>query len=135
MFGHRSSHSDASNVSDDVPSFVQRLDLAALASLALKTRTNLDGQLDSEITCSVISPPVVGGYNIVFFLAFSDEVRWVCRIPILEWSPVFEKRLRTDIACLRFIARGTSIPVPIVYDYGTSNDNVLGRPYTFTSVL
>jgi aminoglycoside phosphotransferase (APT) family kinase protein len=117
------------------PSFVERLDLVILASLAVSTRTSLTGQILSDVSCTVDSPPVVGGYNVVFFITFSDGVRWVCRIPITEWSSILEERLRMDLACLQFIERRTSIPVPTVHAFDTSNSNALGRPYTFMSVV
>jgi hypothetical protein len=129
------SASPASLASSDRPSFVERLDLVALASLTVSTRASLDSQATPGTTCTVDPVPIIGGYNVVFFITFVDGVRWACRIPITEWSPMLEERLRVDLACLQFIERRTSIPVPTVHGFGTSNDNALGRPYTFMSVV
>jgi hypothetical protein len=47
--------------------------------------------------------PKVGAFNVVYFLEFSDGVRWVARIPIVPWSEALRKRMSLDRISLDFI--------------------------------
>ncbi|KAJ7102585.1 kinase-like domain-containing protein [Mycena belliarum] len=123
-----SSRSSISSNGTSVPSFVQRLDLEALASLATQAR-------EGHLACVVEEVPKFGAFNVVYFLKFSDGVRWVARIPIAPWSEALSKRMSLDRVSLDFIGTNTTIPVPKIIDCQTTEDNALGRPYTLTTFL
>ncbi|KAJ7211042.1 kinase-like domain-containing protein [Mycena haematopus] len=122
-----SSRSSASFVSS-TPSFVLNFNLEALASLATQTRSG-------NIACVVDPVPKVGAFNVVYFLQFTDGVRWVARIPIAPWSEALRKRMSLDRVSLDFISTHTTIPVPRIIDCQTTQDNVLGRPYVLMTFL
>ncbi|KAJ7755883.1 kinase-like domain-containing protein [Mycena metata] len=123
-----SGHSSPSCASESVPSFVDYLDLDVLSSLATQTRSG-------EIKCTVDPTPKIGAFNVVYFLEFTDGVRWVARIPIPPWSEALQKRMSLDRISLDFIGNNTTIPVPRIIDCQTTENNALGRPYTFMTFL
>ncbi|KAJ7755879.1 kinase-like domain-containing protein [Mycena metata] len=123
-----SGHSSPSCASESVPSFVDYLNLDVISSLATQTRSG-------EIKCTVDPTPKIGAFNAVYFLEFTDGVRWVARIPIPPWSEALQKRMSLDRISLDFIGNNTTIPVPRIIDCQTTENNALGRPYTFTTFL
>ncbi|KAJ7739875.1 kinase-like domain-containing protein [Mycena metata] len=122
-----SGHSSPSSTSS-IPSFVDHIDLDVLSSLATQTRSG-------EIKCTVDPAPKIGAFNVVYFLEFTDGVRWVARIPIPPWSEALQKRMSLDRISLDFIGNNTTIPVPRIIDCQTTENNALGRPYTFMTFL
>ncbi|KAJ7739884.1 hypothetical protein B0H16DRAFT_1729261 [Mycena metata] len=68
-------------------------------------------------------------------LEFSDGVRWVARIPIPPWSEALQKRRSLDHISLDFIGNNTTIPVPRIIECQTTENNAVGRPYTFMTFL
>ncbi|KAJ7222194.1 kinase-like domain-containing protein [Mycena pura] len=124
-----SDHSSASSASSaSVPSFVDNLNLNTLAFLATNARTG-------GVACVVDAVPKIGAYNVVYFLEFSDGVRWVARLPIAPWSEALRKRMSLDRISLDFIGTNTTIPVPKIIDCQTTGNNALGRPYILMSFL
>ena len=123
-----------STTSSSCPSFIERLDISALASLATTARRE-GSNIDVNVKCSVMTPPKIGAYNVVFILEFSDGVKWIARTPILEWSPTLQDRLRRDIISMQFVQSKTKLPVPEVHAFSCDCDNLLGRPYVLMSHL
>ncbi|KAJ7120939.1 kinase-like domain-containing protein, partial [Mycena epipterygia] len=88
-----------------------------------------------DIACVIDAVPKVGAFDVVYFLEFTDGVRWVARIPIAPWSEALRKRMSLDRDSLDFIGTNTTMPVPTIIDCQTTENNVLGRPYTFMTFL
>lgn len=83
-----------------------------------------------------------GGFNIVFKVIFEDEQIWVCRIQFPDTLLYTEKQrlaheetqlkaLYSQLGSMRYVKRLTKIPVPEIYGYDFSNNNVAGAPYMF----
>ena len=114
------------------PSFVEKLDISALGSLASTARRECSN-INVNVTCSVMTPPEIGAYNVVFILEFSDGIKWIARISIMEWTPTLQDRLRRDIISMQFVQSKTSLPIPEVHAFSCDCDNLLGRPYVLLS--
>ncbi|OSC97338.1 hypothetical protein PYCCODRAFT_1428562 [Trametes coccinea BRFM310] len=120
-------------------SFISQLDLQAIQQLALATRkaqverehlsTGLTEPAPSDWACNVITPPKIGGYNVVHFLEFSDGVSWVIRMPFNQWEDVHARSMQLDILALDYIISRTSLPIPRIHGYSCDTNNSLGHPY------
>ena len=88
---------------------------------------------DPPLTCTVISPPFAGSYNILFPIQFSDGVRWLFKIPATGYRGRFDglasETLRSEAMTMRLVKSGTSIPVPEVYKFSASLNNEMNCPY------
>ncbi|KAG6897096.1 hypothetical protein C0993_007796 [Termitomyces sp. T159_Od127] len=123
-------HDHLSTVSDasETPSFVDRMDLTSIASLATAIRNRTSS---TSVACTVNPVPKSGSYNVVWFVDFEDNVHWVFRTPQTEWSPWLERRMRSDIVTMKLIQSRTTIPIPVIHDFSLDTNNVIGRPYIF----
>jgi hypothetical protein len=75
----------------------------------------------------------VGCFNVIWFLEFSNGEQWVARVPRASWSPMLERRMRSDMLGYELIARRTSIPMPKIFAFSPGIDNELGYPFTLMS--
>lgn len=120
------SDSNRLSVSSSTPSFVDRVDLTTIASLA-EAAHKQSSTIDA--LCTVTPVPKVGAFNVVWFLDFSNGAQWVLRTPIAEWRPSLKKRMESDIVATRLIQNSTIIPIPRIHDFSVIPKNALGRPY------
>lgn len=114
-----------------------RLDKAA--PLALRLRRKLDKKNSvrrwkrKALTCMLMTPPMNGFYNLVYQIQFSDGSRWALKVSRRghdeEWSELAERALLSEVLTMKLIKRETTIPIPDVYDYNATLNNVLGCPY------
>ena len=134
---------------DDMDLFRPLLDtlkLDKLADLAVRNRqsqespdafaptaqVHLRGENRSKLSCEVISPPILGAYNAVYNLQFSDGVKWIARIPGKATPPsslsaLDARRMDTDLRSMQFTRKNTSIPIPEVFAWETTSDSI-GAP-------
>jgi aminoglycoside phosphotransferase (APT) family kinase protein len=124
----------SSDDSSDLPSFVSKLDLQILASLATQIRAR-SSNFSSSVLCTVDPQPKSGSYNVVFTIRFEDGLKWIARLPKAECNPTLTRRLELDVIGMRFIQDRTTIPLPPIYDFNSTEDNVLGRPYMIQSFV
>ncbi|KAF8968817.1 hypothetical protein BDZ97DRAFT_1798229 [Flammula alnicola] len=120
-------HLSASSSASSAPSFIERIDLKAIASLATAARYRA---ISLTVLCTIDPVPKIGAFNVVWFIDFADGVQWVLRTPIAAWSPTLEKRLRSDIIAVQLIQSRTKVPIPPIHDFSVVPENALGRPYT-----
>ncbi|KAI0369074.1 hypothetical protein BV20DRAFT_1122413 [Pilatotrama ljubarskyi] len=135
-----SSASSANTVSD----FIQSLDLDTIRTLAVAVRTKAALRSSAPpvvdvpvsppsaspvVSCTVVTPPRHGGYNVVYNLEFCDGLSWVIRIPFEEWGPVDARCMQLDITAMEYISSHTTIPIPRLHAYSSTSDNTLGHPY------
>ena len=126
------------------------IDLDRLSEFAVSVRTryavpgersvSADGNAkDLPITCTVLSPPLAGSYNIIFPLLFSDGVRWMVKVPITGHKGRFDElaaqALASEAMTMRLIKRTTTIPVPQVYLFDTSLENEIHCPFVMMEYL
>ncbi|KAI2835488.1 hypothetical protein CBS11350_10014 [Aspergillus niger] len=69
--------------------------------------------------------PVVGGSNISFRLIYNDTSSVILRIPIPGLSVLPNEKVQYEVATMQWLKKNTSIPVPSVLHWGTSEHNPL----------
>jgi hypothetical protein len=121
------------------------INLDALATAAMDARKKHDGQesavgssASKELTCVVQTPALFGSLNLTFVIVFSDNVRWVARIPGSGSSSFGELEARmhlSDIRIIAFIRSHTSIPIPEVFAWELTRDNPVRVPYHLESFI
>ena len=85
------------------------------------------------IPCIVHPSPMNGTYNITFELQFSDGVRWILKVPMDghgdSFQPVNQQALISEARTMQFIKSETTIPVPTIYAFDSSTNNILGLAF------
>ncbi|KAH8723979.1 kinase-like domain-containing protein [Phaeosphaeriaceae sp. PMI808] len=77
-----------------------------------------------------------GSLNVCFKVAFADGLQWIVRVPKPGRVIFMEKKVRDEVAVMKYIKSTTSIPVPNVIAFGTAEDNVGGSgPFTITEFI
>lgn len=87
-----------------------------------------------------------GGFNIVFRIVFEDDQIWVIRIQFPDVLLFTNKQrasheetqlkaLYSQLGSMRYVKRHTKIPVPEIYGYDFSSNNVAGAPYMFMELV
>ncbi|KAI0045340.1 kinase-like protein [Auriscalpium vulgare] len=112
--------------------FIASLDHEAIVQLALSTH---DPHASANVTCTVLTPPEYGAYNVVYTLHFSDDTRWVMRIPFGEWTATRARSMRLNVVAQQHIQSHTSVPIPRIRAYDCSTANALGHPYTIADFV
>ncbi|WEW61693.1 hypothetical protein PRK78_007185 [Emydomyces testavorans] len=59
----------------------------------------------------------------------SEGEKWMVRIPLLPRLAFPEEKMRSEIATMKYVAEKTTIPIPHVYGYSITTDNILGLPF------
>ncbi|KAK6951706.1 hypothetical protein Daesc_006229 [Daldinia eschscholtzii] len=81
---------------------------------------------------------VFGSYNIVNIMQL-DDFKLVIRIPANGWgsgkTEAAARALESQVATMHLIAQNTSIPVPQIYDFDTTDYNSIGAPYICMSFI
>ncbi|KAL1939165.1 hypothetical protein VTO73DRAFT_10206 [Trametes versicolor] len=70
-----------------------------------------------------------GGFNRIFLVTMHDEFQLIARIPYPVTVPRFYT-VASEVATMRFL-RAKGLPVPEVYAYSATSDNVAGTEYIF----
>ncbi|KAI2466729.1 kinase-like protein [Annulohypoxylon bovei var. microspora] len=82
---------------------------------------------------------IVGSYNIVHIIQLDNDFRLVIRVPVTGWgsgkTETAARALESQVATMRLIAQKTSIPVPQVYDFDTTDRNEIQAPYMCISFV
>lgn len=111
-----------------------------LEEAALLSRKSLDGSLASHITCIIDRARFTFGMNnVVFNVAFSDDVHWIARVhhaPIsLSHAREHTMEMLSEVATLKTLGSRTTIPIPQVFGFDASISNTFGFPYMFMERL
>ena len=110
-----------------------------LIDLASNARNRISPKSQAQsIDCRFVTR-LNGSYNLVHILEFSDEVKYVIRVPVTGWGDRFgetaKSSLKSEALTMRFIRKETTIPVPDVYAFDTTNLNEIGAPYILMSFI
>lgn len=113
---------------------LDRLPLLATSVRELKQKSeNFKSELNNSMNCSVLSPPLVGSYHILFCIKFGDGVQWILKVPARGHRDQFDesdaKALTSEALTMQLIKRETTIPIPEVYSFNASTHNDLGCPF------
>jgi hypothetical protein len=123
------------------------LDFEALASAALGIRkdpivslTEPHGDeqytLSDALACAIDPEPVAGSYNIVYFINFSDGVKWIARIPGkgTSFDELDARKMNSEYNTMKYIQSKTTIPVSDIFHWDVSQGEV-GAPYALMSFV
>ena len=133
---------------DDLKQFrpvMAELDLEKLQQAAIMVRLHLlqtrrGCQLGLKdllnLSCKISRVPLAGSYNLAYAIKFSDGVSWIARIPGHGTSRRFgaldAKKMNCEYWTMRHIAANTSIPIPEIFHWHTSCEQI-GTPYALMS--
>lgn len=120
-------------------SFLARIEPDSIVTLALRVRSNHFQKNQEILKCTVMEPPKCGSFNFVYTLSFTDDVRWILRIPFPgeddSYTPLSSRLLLSEIETMSFIRENTFIPMPEIYDFNDSVNNPLGVPYILMEAI
>jgi hypothetical protein len=57
---------------------------------------------------------------------FEDNIKWIVRFAVPGKVMNGDEKIRSEVATMQFIKTETTIPIPLVIAWGTSDDNPLG---------
>lgn len=113
-----------------VLSVLKKENLAPLGSAVLQ-RTK--PEYSTVVTDPSVGEPLYGSYHVLFPLTFNDELRWLVKIPINgtpeKWDDLSAASLSSEANTMRLLKRETTIPIPEVFDFSSSTQNLIGCPY------
>lgn len=104
--------------------FVARLDLDALCNIASTLRSGVDCQVSEQFT--------FGSENVVREIVFKDGIVWIARLYFRDVPP---DMVKSEAITMQYVKKHTTVPVPDVFAYSTSCDNVVGSPYIFMEAI
>tara|TARA_R110002003_G_scaffold88_9_gene7112 strand:+ start:1454 stop:2020 length:567 start_codon:yes stop_codon:yes gene_type:complete len=84
---------------------------------------------DSEIECKLSATYKMGGVHVIRRLDFEDGTRWVARLQRHKADLGSAERLEQEVHTIEVIRERSKIPVPEVFWYDASCNNVVGVPY------
>lgn len=64
-----------------------------------------------------------GSFNWCFKVEFNDGTKWAVRFPVAGKVIYAEKKVRREVAIMRFLRERTQVPVPKVIAFGMAADN------------
>lgn len=128
---------------EEFRSLIAAVDLNALVSVALQTRidnSSTGGESQEhkpQFSCEIDTDPVAGAYNLVYFLTFSDGVRWVARLPghgISNFTELDRQAMISDYHTIRLVRSRINMPIPKVFLVETDSE-VVGAPFALISFV
>lgn len=85
------------------------------------------------VSCQMDGDVICGSFNAIFPILFADGTKWVLKVPASGYKEKFDataaEGLRSEVLTMRLIKRETQIPIPEIYAFDVSLDNVIGCPY------
>lgn len=113
---------------------LDRLPLFATSVRELQREpVKLETESNNSTDCSILSPPLVGSFHILFRIKFGDGAQWVLKVPATGHPDRFDepdaKALTSEALTMRLIKRETTVPIPEVYSFNASTQNDLGCPF------
>lgn len=86
-----------------------------------------------SVPCKVVDLPLCGSYHIVFALEFDDGIKWMLKISAnghrFDSDSVASAALTSEARTMQLIKAETAIPVPAVYAFEVSSQNILNVPF------
>lgn len=114
-------------------------DFEYLEMQALRLRQQQE-DLSVDIECRINRERCTSGYyNIILEVAFTDGVYWIARVPYRHvFSYTVEDTrisLLSEIATLKVVHERTSIPVPQIFGFETTDNQPFGHPYVLMEYM
>ncbi|PYH56288.1 uncharacterized protein BO96DRAFT_456817 [Aspergillus niger CBS 101883] len=108
----------------------------ALTTLAVEVRRKQT--IDTFTTASVLSCHK-GSRNVIHVVEFDDQMRYIIRLPIScrpgHCTETAKRALVAKVEMMRFIQKRAHFPMPEVYDFDASPENILGTSYIIESFI
>ncbi|RAK93705.1 hypothetical protein BO79DRAFT_267978 [Aspergillus costaricaensis CBS 115574] len=108
----------------------------ALTTLAVEVRRKQT--IDTFTTASVLFCHE-GSRNVIHVVEFDDQVRYIIRLPIScrpgHCTETAKSALIAKVEMMQFIQKRAHFPMPEVYDFDVSSENVLETPYIVESFV
>lgn len=113
---------------------VQRLlscaNFVHLSAQSLESRRRHQPNLPLDVECSVNATHFASGFNnVVFEAEFSDNIRWIARVPYRDFADSDRVSMLSEIATMALVKNNTTIPIPRIFDFEASADQKFGYPY------
>lgn len=87
-----------------------------------------------DVECSVNATHFASGFNnVVLAVGFSDNIRWIARVPYRDFADSDRVSMLSEIATMALIKNNTTITTPCIFDFEASADQKLGYPYMLMS--
>lgn len=118
---------------------IKAINFEALRVSALMIRSRLDGAHDHNslhLSCTIDPTPMYGGWNLAYTVQWSDNLRWVARIPghAAEFNENDVARMDSEYHTMEYLREHTAIPIPQVF-WWTTCGRVAGVPFAFMSFV
>ena len=130
---------------EDFSNVLSALDFSAITDYVTTIRRSHVSPQLYDITpwsfeCTVEGPPLNGSFNILFPVVFGDRKRWLLKIPAdghgSRWTGSAASGLRSEALTMRYLkSKDKSVPIPEVYAFDTTTDNVLKCPFILMEYL
>lgn len=113
-----------------------------IAAFCIETRGRIEPSFinqsgPAQKQSAVLEPTIFGSYHAVFPIKFEDGARWILKVPAVGTTDHFDSSsaaaLKSEALTMRLIRKNTTIPVPEVFAFDSSIDNVLGVPFVLMS--
>ena len=106
------------------------LDKGQLLLVASRLRSENHPKANKLAPC--LGDPIYGSYHVVLPLEFDDGCRWVAKLPINgtsdSWDEASTIALTSEAETMQALKRDTTIPLPEVFSFSSTTQNVLGCP-------
>ncbi|KAL9032859.1 MAG: hypothetical protein Q9180_006268, partial [Flavoplaca navasiana] len=92
----------------------------------------LGSLLKIRYSCKVVKPALRGSFNILFPIRFRDKTEWLLKVPANGcdgWDDMSARALTSEVLTMKLIYNNSSIPVPRIYGYDSTPNNLLKCPY------
>ncbi|XWW98100.1 hypothetical protein V2A60_006096 [Cordyceps javanica] len=105
-------------------------DFVHLEARCLESRQRNQPYLALDVACTINRTHFASGhYNVVFEVDFSDNVRWVARVPYRDFDNGDRESMLSEVATMALIKNNTTIPIPRVFDFEASANQPFGYPF------
>jgi isoamyl acetate esterase len=132
---------ESGTLHDQIHRVLGSADFRHLENVAVAARTRQEGSsAGTEFSCTIDSSVFTWGQNnVVFEVAFYDNVQWIAKVehvpadpPDLEMS---NRYMKSEVATLKKVREQTTVPVPRVFAHSSSRSGGFGFPYMLMEFL
>ncbi|KAL8976742.1 MAG: hypothetical protein Q9205_007316, partial [Flavoplaca limonia] len=129
---HETSRFDAILANIDIKCVPQLASRLRQQEKRAKRSPTLGPLLNLRYSCKVVKPALRGSFNILFPIRFRDKTEWLLKVPANScdgWDDMSARALTSEVLTMKLIYNNSSIPVPRIYGYDSTPNNLLKCPY------